>query len=288
MRRAWLALAGSLLVLPGAAAAMEMNEAAAPGPDVSILFGSVTPVKVDTVAGQTVHWSNDSVRDHTVTADDGSYDSGSLGPNQRYDRMFDTPGTYTYHCRLHPYIRGEIDVHTLLLDRPSQPGAPGHPYPLGGHAALPPGTPVSIEFDDGSGAWHEVAQASVGPDGTFAANVSPTTSGSYRATAGGDASPRVDLLVLNRTVAASARRGRRANRISVSVAPSSPGATVVLQLYLKDHFGWWPVGRHRLGRSSRTVFALRNRRAVSARVVLTLSDGATVVGTGPVLRLRGR
>jgi hypothetical protein len=196
--------------------------------------------------------------------------------------MFDVNGIYTYHCRLHPYIRGEVDVHTLLLDRPSQPGAPGRAYPLSGRAALVSGTAISIESDDGSGAWHEVAQASVAADGTFAAQVTPTGSGSYRAVAGNEQSPSVDLLVLNRTVSARAS----GPRVSVNVTPAAPGATVVLQLYLKEHFGWWPVGKHRLSKDSRTTFKLRLRRSVSARVVLTLPDGATVIGSSATVRLR--
>jgi hypothetical protein len=121
-------------------------------------------------------------------------------------------------------------------------------------------------------------------DGTFAAQVLPTASGSYRAAAGADASPAVDLLVLDRTVAATARGGR----VNVTVTPASPRATVVLQLYLKDHFGWWPVARQRLDASSRATFVQRVRRSVSARVVLTLPDGATVIGSSPKLRLQPR
>lgn len=285
MRRSWVALLVVLLGLPGAALAMNMDDYA-PGPNVSILFGSVTPVRVDLVAGETVHWSNDSVRDHTVTADDDSYDSGSLGPNQHFSEMFERAGTYTYHCRLHPYIRGEIDVHTLLMDRPTQPGAPGRPYPLSGRAALAAGTPVAIQFDDGSGAWRDVAQASVNPDGTFATQVNPTTSGSYRAVAGDEQSPSVDLLVLDRTVTMRTRRVRGSSRIAVSVSPAAPGATVVLQLYLKDRFGWWPVATKPLDKRSRASFLLRYRRPVSVRAVLTLPDGATVVGTSEIARLK--
>jgi plastocyanin len=280
VRRALLVLALLSLPAAGAAAAMEMGGSGTT--DVSILFGSVTPANVDIVAGESVDWTNDSVRDHTVTADDGSYDSGTIAASQRFSRMFDSAGVYTYHCRLHPYIRGQVDVHTLLLDRPAQPGAPGRPYPLSGRAALPAGTAVSLEFDDGSGTWQEAGQASVGSDGHFAAQVQPAASGSYRAVAGGAQSPPVDLLVLNRTVTARVRK----DRIAVSVTPASPGATVVLQLYLKDHFGWWPVAQRRLGKDSRTTFTRRVQRPVSARVMLTLPDGATVIGMTSVMRLR--
>ena len=38
------------------------------------------------------------------------------------------------------------------------------------------------------------------------------------------------------------------------VTPATPGSTVVLQLRLRDRFGWWPVQRHRLDRRSHTSF----------------------------------
>jgi plastocyanin len=284
MRRRWLALVAVLLALPASALAMDMA-GSSPGPEVSIYYGQVSPTKIEAVAGETVHWTNASVRNHTVTADDGSYDSGTLAPNHQYARIFDSVGTYTYHCRLHPYIRGEVDVHTLLLDRPAQPAAPGHAYPLSGRAALPAGSAVAIEFNDGSGNWRQVAQTSVNLDGTFDADVTPTTSGSYRALGGNDQSPPVDLLVVDRKVSASARHAARGSLVSVDVSPASPGATVVLELYLKDRFGWWPVAQHKLGKSSRTTFTVAHRRALSARVVLTLSDGATVITASPKLRL---
>lgn len=49
-------------------------------------------------------------------------------------------------------------------------------------------------------------------------------------------------------------------------------ATVVLQLYLKERFGWWPVATHRLDKRSRTTFRPA-QRGVRARVVLTLPNG---------------
>jgi plastocyanin len=282
MRRLVLLAALAALAFPATAGSAEMGGDS--GPRISILFGSVTPVKIDAVAGEEVTWTNDSVRNHTVTADDGSYDSGTLGPNGHFMRAFDTAGSYGFYCRLHPYIRGEVDVHALLLDRPSQPGAPGHAYPLSGRSALSAGDDVTIEFNGGSG-WQDAADTTVAADGTFTAQVVPQASGSYRAVAGGNQSPAVDLLVLDRSVKASTRRTRTGSRIGVTVSPASPGATVVLQLYLKDRFGWWPASQKRLNKDSHAVFTVGPRRRVSARVVLTLPDGATVIAMTPVLRL---
>jgi plastocyanin len=284
MRRAALLPILALLAWPVAAHSMEMDQSG--GPQISILFGSVTPVRIEAIAGDEVHWTNDSVRNHTVTAGDGSYDSGSLGPNDHYARVFASMGTYDYYCRLHPYIRGQIDVHRVLLDRPMEPAAPGRAYPLSGRSALAAGVTVAIEFNDGSGTWQQVADAGVTGDGKFTAQVQPQASGSYRAVGGGDHSPAVDLLVLDRSITVTTKTFRAGTRVTASVTPASPGATVVLQLYLKDRFGWWPVSQRRLGPESRSTFTIRGLRRVSARVVLTLPDGATTVATSRVVRLR--
>jgi hypothetical protein len=93
------------------------------------------------------------------------------------------------------------------------------------------------------------------------------------------------LLVLDRTVAIRARRGRTGVSVQAAVTPASPGATVVLQLFLHEHFGWWPVQRTKLGPGSTVRFALRLHRRVAARVLLTLPDGATPLAVSRTIRL---
>jgi plastocyanin len=44
--------------------------------------------------GETVEWTMDGNAPHTVTADDGSWDSGILAPGTTYTRAFDAPGVY--------------------------------------------------------------------------------------------------------------------------------------------------------------------------------------------------
>jgi plastocyanin len=58
-----------------------------------------------------VTWTNlDSMAPHTVTADDGSWGSGTLGQGATYSHVFTSPGTYTYHCAVHPYMTGTVVV----------------------------------------------------------------------------------------------------------------------------------------------------------------------------------
>jgi hypothetical protein len=193
----------------------------------------------------------------------------------------------TYYCMLHPFMRGEVDVHNVLLAAPTEPGAPGRSYVLHGRSSAPSGTDVAIEADAGSG-FQPAGHTTVDADGTFTAQVEATTTASYRAVEGDEASPAVQLLVLDRKVRASA--GGRGHRVTVSarVAPASKGAPVVLQLRLPQHFGWWPVARAKLNGDSVARFSLRLAHRYPARVVLTLRDGATALAVSRTLHVGPR
>lgn len=116
---------------------------------VSIGYAAYTPKHLDIVAGDTVHWTQDSVRKHSVTAYDGSFDSGPLLTGETYERTYPALGTYGYYCRLHAGIVGEVQVHSVVLDPVDAPASAGRPYPLHGRAA--PGTrSVTVTGDDGS------------------------------------------------------------------------------------------------------------------------------------------
>ena len=176
-------------------------------------------------------------------------------------------------------MRGEIDVRRVLLDAPGEPGAPGAPYVLRGRSSLPAGSPVTIERDTGDG-FGPAAATSVAPDGSFAVPVRAAQTAQFRATiAGGEASPPVRLLIVDRHVTASARR----TVVRAQVTPAAPGATVVLQLHQRRHFGWWPARRARLDRNSRVRFTAPVTRPTRARVVLTLRDGATILARSAVV-----
>jgi plastocyanin len=282
LRRLGTVLVAALLLLVPVASADDARV----GADVDINYAAVSPTPVAIVAGESVAWTNASARNHTVTDDAGGFDSGTLSPNTHFTHQYADVGTFTYHCRLHPFIRGEVDVYELLLDRPNAPASAGHDYPLSGRTALPAGTDVSIEADDGSGSgWQPAGTTTVAADGTFTADIAPKTSASYRAVAGDATSPAVDLLVLNRSITAHAHPVRGGTTVSALVTPASPGGTVVLQLHLRERFGWWPVAQRKLGKNSRATFRIALPRRVTARVLLTLPDGATPLATSSTFRV---
>jgi plastocyanin len=286
-RFAIAAVAAALAALGGPAAWAAMDHqhgSAAPAAEVSIQFAAYVPSHLDVLTGEAVMWTNDSVRAHTVTGLDWSFDSGRVDSHGHYVRSFDAAGAYPYYCRLHPGIRGEVDAHELLLDPQPEPAAPGRSYPVAGRAALPPGTLVSVEGDSGSG-YRQVGTAAVDANGHFSLQVAPATTTTYRAVHDDQASPPVGLIVLDHQVQARAVRHGRAVVFSVEVTPSSPGSTVVLQLRLRERFGWWPERRARLDGRSHARFVIHTRHRVRARVLLTRSDGATPLAQSAELRL---
>jgi plastocyanin len=287
MRRAAVAAVVGLALALGASPASSQHgapgEPAAAIP-VSIGFASVAPPHLDVLVGDTVRWTNDSVRVHTITADDRSFDSGRLAVDATFAHAFTAAGDAAYHCIIHPFIRGDVRASRLLLTPPAESAASNREFPLTGRAALPPGSAVTIEADRGAG-FAPVATTTVQADGAFDAHVVPGQTATYRAVSGSEASPPVRLLVLDRHVATRTERGRHRLLIRASVTPASPGATVVLQLFLHEHFGWWPVQRTKLDRASTARFALRLRRRVAARVLVTLPDGATPLAVSPTRRL---
>jgi plastocyanin len=101
---------------PGAAAAMASPAAGTPeaatsgGSSVSIADFTFTPASREVPAGTTVTWMNSDWTPHTVTADDGSFDSGRIDPGASFQWTFDTPGTYAYHCAFHPLMMGAVTV----------------------------------------------------------------------------------------------------------------------------------------------------------------------------------
>jgi plastocyanin len=293
MRRLALVLGATLAALAGPAVSTAQEEHMHGGADdqaaatVPILFAAFGAPRVDVLTGDTVRWMNDSIRVHTVTADDGTWGSGRLPGQDMFTHHFDAVGVATYYCMLHPFMRGEVDVHNVLLAAPTEPGAPGRSYVLHGRSTAPPGTEVGIEADAGAG-FQPAGHGTVDADGTFTTQIEATTTASYRAVVGGEASPAVQLLVLDRNIAATADGKGHGVTVSARVAPASKGAPVVLQLRLPQHFGWWPVARAKLNGDSVARFSLRLAHRYPARVVLTLRDGATALAVSRTLHVGPR
>lgn len=93
------------------AATTDDNNATPAEEAIDIQGFAFNPPQLEISAGTTVTWTNNDSATHTVTADDGSFDSGNLDTGATFSQTFDTPGTYTYHCNIHPSMTATIVVN---------------------------------------------------------------------------------------------------------------------------------------------------------------------------------
>jgi len=77
---------------------------------VEIVDFAYDPDPVTIQAGGKVIWINRDSASHTATADDGSFDTGTLEQGKLKSESFKEPGTYPYFCEIHPEMRGTIEV----------------------------------------------------------------------------------------------------------------------------------------------------------------------------------
>src|SRR5215211_9323055 len=75
---------------------------------VSIQNIKYEPKEVKIKKGDTVVWTNGDERDHTVTADDGSFKSKNLGAGDTFSQTFKKAGKYKYHCNYHPRMKAMV------------------------------------------------------------------------------------------------------------------------------------------------------------------------------------
>jgi plastocyanin len=68
------------------------------------------PATVTVEEGGKVIWKNRDSEEHTATLDDGSFDTGPLAEDKLKSQTFKQPGSYPYHCELHPEMTGTVEV----------------------------------------------------------------------------------------------------------------------------------------------------------------------------------
>ncbi len=77
---------------------------------VRIVNYSFSPATLTVKVGTTVIWTNGDPMSHTVTADNGAFDSGNLAPGATFRKSFTKAGTFAYHCAIHSSMTATITV----------------------------------------------------------------------------------------------------------------------------------------------------------------------------------
>jgi plastocyanin len=77
---------------------------------VEIVEFTYQPDPVVVQAGGKVVWQNVDTAPHTATADDGSWDTGTIEQGKIGSETFKDTGTFTYYCVIHPTMHGTVEV----------------------------------------------------------------------------------------------------------------------------------------------------------------------------------
>jgi len=74
-------------------------------------IGKYDPANVSVKVGDTVAWDfQDNSAQHSVTADDSSFDSCLENSGAKFMVTFSKAGDFKYHCQIHAQMLGEIKV----------------------------------------------------------------------------------------------------------------------------------------------------------------------------------
>jgi plastocyanin len=84
--------------------------AAAKSEKVQIVEFTYEPDPVVVQVGGKVTWQNEDTAPHTATADDGSFDTGTIEKGKLGSASFKEAGTFTYFCEIHPTMHGTVEV----------------------------------------------------------------------------------------------------------------------------------------------------------------------------------
>jgi plastocyanin len=88
--------------------------------------------------GDTVVWTNHSASHtrHTATADNGSFNSGTMNFGASYSHTFSTPGTYAFYCKFHGAPGGIGMSGVITVVGQGSPPPSGTPLPNTGASPL--------------------------------------------------------------------------------------------------------------------------------------------------------
>jgi len=96
---------------PGASIISSSQDAKRGSSTVTMQDMRFDPYELKISEGETVTWVNTDDMVYSVTADDGSFDSGDIQPGGSYTRTFNTVGVISYHSRHGFEMVGKIIVN---------------------------------------------------------------------------------------------------------------------------------------------------------------------------------
>jgi plastocyanin len=108
---------------PSTATNTTVTAAAATG--VTIKNFAFSPGTSSVHVGDTITWTNNDIAAHTATANDGSFDTGTINKGKSASHTFTKAGTFAYICSIHPSMHGTVTVAAAGSTPSTSASSPG-------------------------------------------------------------------------------------------------------------------------------------------------------------------
>jgi plastocyanin len=118
---------------------------------VAIGDNTFTPKQINVPVGGTVVWTHGGQRQHTVTADDGSFKSDTLKNGDTFKQTFNTAGTFAYYCEFHGGPGGAAMSGVIVVGGSDTPPAAPTAAPTTAPpapTAAPPAAAATVSMKD--------------------------------------------------------------------------------------------------------------------------------------------
>ncbi len=89
---------------------MQTSGVNVPANSVIIKSNTFTPETLNAKVGDKITWTNSDSYAHTITSDDGTFDSGKINAGGTFSFTFTKAGTYNYHCAIHTFMTAKVVV----------------------------------------------------------------------------------------------------------------------------------------------------------------------------------
>jgi plastocyanin len=269
-----------ILLLPAAllAAFALAVSAGATTKTVQITKNGFTPSATTVTVGDSVTWHNADAVSHQVVANDGSFASPVLKPDETYSVTFQKSGKVNYHDSFRSTSKGSVTVGapaaSVTLTSSTATVTYGDNTTVSGvvtnQLTSEPVTLTSQPYGKGT---QSIATTTTQANGAFSFSVAPTIQTSYQAHWRTTGSPSVTVTVKPRV-----GFGRKGRLYVAKVTSDLSYAGHYVWVQRKAPFGSWRnVKRIYLGASSRAVFSARLPKGRSI-LRLVLPDAQAGVG----------
>ncbi len=99
--------------------AQESEVSIAPGAGDPNNIETFVPPQISLSSRSTISWTNGDSITHTVTAARNSaiangeapFDSGPISPGYTWNKTFNSPAQFDYHCLIHPFMTGKVVIN---------------------------------------------------------------------------------------------------------------------------------------------------------------------------------